>query len=413
MEGSVWRQMGSLHLGLGEDHGQVKDEEAEAVIIGGMVLDIHATPSVPPNPRTTTPGKVHYILGGVARNVAECMSKLGARPYMISALGLDMAGNLLLEHWKSAGLSIEGIQRHQDIETAVVSNIFDVKGELAAAVASVESIEKFLTPQWIQQSNCIIHSAPVVMVDANLTPPALEASCRMAAESGIPVWFEPVSVAKSKRIVSVVEHITFASPNEDELIAMANALSGPDFFHPIERDNQRTKCSTESLFQMLRPAIFVLLEKGIKIVVVTLGSDGVFLCSKGVPRFIRNRSKRNKPHVSSDSLYRVVNSSCPPDRFFKASTFEGRSNLFAIHFPALPASVVRLTGAGDCLVGAALACVCAGLDVIQSLAVGIAAAKAAVEAETNVPPEFNMAKITDDARSVYFATKMMFCQSML
>lgn len=33
--------------------------------------------------------------GGVARNVAECMSKLGAKPYMISALGFDMAGNIL------------------------------------------------------------------------------------------------------------------------------------------------------------------------------------------------------------------------------------------------------------------------------------------------------------------------------
>ncbi|GAY66543.1 hypothetical protein CUMW_249520 [Citrus unshiu] len=36
---------------------------------------------------------VNYVLGGVARNVAECMSKLGAKPYMISALGLDMAGD--------------------------------------------------------------------------------------------------------------------------------------------------------------------------------------------------------------------------------------------------------------------------------------------------------------------------------
>lgn len=83
---------------------------------------------------------VHYMLGGVARNVAECMSKLGTRPYMISAVGHDMAGKLLLEHWKSAGQCVEGIQRHQEIETAVVSNIFDVKGELAAAVASVEAI---------------------------------------------------------------------------------------------------------------------------------------------------------------------------------------------------------------------------------------------------------------------------------
>ncbi|CAL5331420.1 unnamed protein product [Camellia sinensis] len=53
--------------------------------------------------------KVHYILGGVARNVAECMSKLRTKPYMISVVGLDMArGNLLLEHWKSARLSLDG-----------------------------------------------------------------------------------------------------------------------------------------------------------------------------------------------------------------------------------------------------------------------------------------------------------------
>ncbi|KAL7002727.1 hypothetical protein U1Q18_003883 [Sarracenia purpurea var. burkii] len=158
--------------------GQVKDVEAEPVIIGGMVLDIHATPSIPANPRTTTPGKVQYILGGVARNIAECMSKLETVPYMISAVGLDMAGNLLLEHWKSAGLSLEGIRRHQDIETAVVLNIFDVKGEVAAGVARVEAIEKFVTPDWIQQFNWNIRSAPVVVVDANLSPPALEASCR-------------------------------------------------------------------------------------------------------------------------------------------------------------------------------------------------------------------------------------------
>ena len=36
--------------------------------------------------------QVHYVPGGVARNIAECMSKLGSKPYMISALGLDMAG---------------------------------------------------------------------------------------------------------------------------------------------------------------------------------------------------------------------------------------------------------------------------------------------------------------------------------
>ncbi|KAL9417254.1 hypothetical protein AB3S75_040268 [Citrus x aurantiifolia] len=80
-----------LHKVLLTSRQLQKQEAAEPVIIKGMVLDIHATP-FPANRRTTTPGKVNYVLGGVAKNVAECMSKLGAKPYMISALGLDMAG---------------------------------------------------------------------------------------------------------------------------------------------------------------------------------------------------------------------------------------------------------------------------------------------------------------------------------
>ena len=42
---------------------------------------------------------------------------------------------------------------------------------------------------------------------------------------------------------------------------------------------------------------------------------------------------------------------------------------------------VRLTGAGDCLVGGKLASICARLNFMQSVAFGIAAARAAIEAE--------------------------------
>ena len=36
----------------------MKDVEADPVLIGGMVLDIQATPSISAKPKTTTPGKV-------------------------------------------------------------------------------------------------------------------------------------------------------------------------------------------------------------------------------------------------------------------------------------------------------------------------------------------------------------------
>uniref|UniRef100_A0A2P2JQR2 Ribokinase isoform X1 n=1 Tax=Rhizophora mucronata TaxID=61149 RepID=A0A2P2JQR2_RHIMU len=389
-----------------------QEEEADPVVIGGMVLDIHATSAIPPSPRTTTPGEVHYVLGGVARNVAECMSKLGTRPYMISAAGIDLAGNLLLEHWISSGLSTEGIRKHQDIRTAVICNIFDTNGELAAAVASVEAIEKFLTPEWIQQSNGNISSAPILMVDANLNPHALEASCHLAAESNVPVWFEPVSVVKSRRIASIAKYVTFASPNEDELIAMANALSSRDIFDPFEKDNSK-KCSTELLFEMLQPAILVLLEKGIKVVVVTLGADGVFLCCRR-PNLMRLSVERTKKFKSRQQLYDMVASNCLPIRYFGNTNTTGEgSDIFAVNFPSLSVSVVKLTGAGDCLVGGTIASLCSGLDIMQSVAVGIAAAKNAVESETNVPSVFNLAKIAGDAGLIYSAARILLPLSIL
>ncbi|XVF01441.1 hypothetical protein REPUB_Repub04eG0089500 [Reevesia pubescens] len=388
---------------------QMKDGDAEAVVIGGMVLDIQATSSVPPHPRTTCPGKVHYVQGGVARNIAECMGKLGADPFMISALGFDIAGNLLLEQWNSAKLPTEGIRKHQDIKTPTVCHILDVTGEVAAGVASVEAVETFLTPEWIQKFRHKIHSAPILMVDANLSPPALEASCRIAAESNIPVWFEPVSIVKSKRIAPVVKYITFASPNEDELIAMANALSSEHIFRPIERN----KCSMDTLFQILKPAIWLLLEKGVKFLVVTIGSDGVLLCSKGEPSFWRIGPEKTKRHGFSEQLFETVTSSFPSNWYSDARVLERNPYFLGVHFPALPASVVRLTGAGDCLVGGMLASICAGLDVMQSVAIGVAAAKASVEVERNVPSQFSLAKITGDARMVYSAAKVLPNQSKL
>ncbi|XP_047309271.1 pseudouridine kinase [Impatiens glandulifera] len=386
------------------------DEKGEPVIIGGMVLDIHATPSVPADLCTTTPGKVEYMLGGVARNIAECMSKLQTKPYMISAVGVDVAGNILLDNWKSSGLSIEGIQRCKSIGTAIVSNTFDVKGELVVGVASLEVIEKFLTPEWIKHFNSNICSAPIIMVDANLSPRALEMSCQMAAKAGVHVWFEPVSVVKSRRVVSVAKHISFASPNEHELIAMANALSHEEIFTLNPHDFNGSQNSVESLFQKLKPAIWVLLEKGIEAVIVTVGSNGVFLCSKRGRKFWKSSDKL---HNFDSSLYKLVNSSCGRDHFFGASKFGGDFGFFAMHFPALPASVVRVSGAGDCLVGGTLAALSTGLNIMQSISVGIAAAKTSIEVDANVPSEFSLAKIAEDARTVYFAGKDIFCQSML
>ncbi|XP_056161053.1 pseudouridine kinase-like isoform X6 [Syzygium oleosum] len=291
----------------------------EAVIIGGMVLDIHALPLSPTAPGTTTPGKVHYVLGGVARNIADCMSKLGGKPFFISAVGHDMAGNRLLEHWRSTGCPIE-----------------------------------------------------------------------VAAGDNIPLWFEPVSVAKSKKIAPLVKYVTYVSPNEDELFAMADALSPGKLYCLSKRYKSQKNCPPESLIKMLKPAIILLLEKGVKIVVVTIGAQGVFLCSKEGSILTRTVVEKPQPLGVSSELHRLISPNCPSHKFHDVRQIEGTSHLFALQLPGLPASVKKLTGAGDCLVGATLASMCEGLNIIQAISVGIAAAKATVEADSNVPLTFDL-----------------------
>ncbi|XP_072992333.1 pseudouridine kinase isoform X2 [Typha latifolia] len=364
MENSAQRRLESIarHLLLPQiptrnlRRNPLSAAEPSPVIIGGMVLDIHASPYAHPSPGTTTPGKVQYVSGGVARNVAECMSKLGSKPFMISVVGQDMAGDLLLRYWKSAGLSTEGILQLPGATTPVVSNVFDCSGELAAAVASVEAVETYLNPEWICRFQHNICTAPVLMVDANLSPQSLQISCQVAARSGIPVWFEPVSVTKSTRIASVIDY------------------------------------------------------KGIKLLLVTLGSDGVFLCCREGLSFMKDHLKRTTTGFTRQ-LHELLKEACPIEQCISSiETGQKSFRSCAFHFPALPASVVSLTGAGDCLVGGILASVAAGLDVMQSVAVGIAVAKAAVEAETNVPTKFCSTNVADDAKRILSAAQPLWLE---
>lgn len=171
---------------------------------------------------------------------------------------------------------------------------------------------------------------------------------------------------------------------------MATVLSPQTKFENINLEEiKEMVLPVEDLFHMLKPAIFTLLDKGIKLLLITLGSNGLFLCHHRNMDFLKQNSISN---FTADrflgQLYQEVNSI-----HYNGSFAKGSSEFCAFHFPAIPAEVISVIGAGDCLVGGTLAGICAGLDVQRSVAVGVVAAKAAVESENNVPDKFFMTNI--------------------
>eukprot|EP00897_Mesotaenium_endlicherianum_P010216 jgi/Mesen1/9222/ME000591S08538 len=187
---------------LSSQHTKGGGARALPVVIGAMVLDVKAScgEGTQLQRGTTAPGKVRYIHGGVARNVADCMASLGAPPLLISVVGLDAAGEALLAHWRTQGLPTHGVRQVVDVATPVVSAVFDQHGEMSAAVADVSTLEQHLTPQWVGQFARDIQTAPVVMLDANLSPAVLALASRRELFSAA----RP-AVASSMRVLSLFQ----------------------------------------------------------------------------------------------------------------------------------------------------------------------------------------------------------------
>ena len=125
-----------------------------------------------------------------------------------------------------------------------------IGGEVAAAVADVELLERELTRQLVRRHLPAIRSARALLLDGNLRSPViavrgahvhivgaptlqlcpcartqpvwcLQEACAAAAGAGVPVFFEPVSAAKAMRAAPSLHSIAFLSPNMAELAALA------------------------------------------------------------------------------------------------------------------------------------------------------------------------------------------------
>ena len=83
--------------------------------IGAANIDVHGKSRVPIVMRDSNPGHLRTSAGGVTRNVLENLARLGVRTKLISAVGADLYGEMVLRSSASAGIDISGVVG--DLET--------------------------------------------------------------------------------------------------------------------------------------------------------------------------------------------------------------------------------------------------------------------------------------------------------
>jgi pseudouridine kinase len=190
--------------------------EPLVVVVGGANVDVKARTAAALVPATSNPGTVVRTPGGVGRNVAENLARLGSRVALVSTVGSDPDGDWLLEETAAAGVDVSPVLRGG--RTGRYVAVLDADGDLVAGVSDMAATDA-LGPDVLDHD--LLRSAALVVVDGNLPATTVDAVLAL----GVRVVIDPVSVAKARRIsplLSGIRPVFAITPNQDELAALGS-----------------------------------------------------------------------------------------------------------------------------------------------------------------------------------------------
>lgn len=240
--------------------GYVLSEQPSVVVVGGANMDVKARSGRSVVPGTSNPGAATMSAGGVGRNVAENLARLGTRTHLVAAVGADALGDQVLSATSGAGVHVEHVRRSA-AATGTYTAVLDADGELVVAVSAMAATDE-LAPEQVDAARDLIATAALVVLDGNLSTPTLAFALDLATAAGARVVLEPVSVPKAAALTPLVtpERPLYAvTPNRDELAALTDL--------PTRTDRQVAK------------AVAALHDRGVEVVWVRLGASGSLLSS--------------------------------------------------------------------------------------------------------------------------------------
>ncbi|XP_012554630.1 uncharacterized protein LOC100197220 isoform X1 [Hydra vulgaris] len=255
-------------------------ENKRPVVIGGSVFDIVSkAKNVDSKAETKSPGNIYQGYGGVARNIAECLTRLGTNPFLISTVGLDDFGEMMIANMQKINMDTSGVMRSKK-STACYSAMLNKNGDLLMGVGDMD-INEELTPITIEKYEGVIQKAPIVIMDANSKHETIQTVLLMCKKHNVPVWFEPTSVSKASVAFSTKSklHINFASPNFNELKAIHTTLSTKKK-HPVLQERKFSE--DVSLNEVINNCVHYADEcaQYVNNLIVTLGKHGVLVLTR-------------------------------------------------------------------------------------------------------------------------------------
>lgn len=191
--------------------------------LGAAHLDRRGRTFAPAVPGTSNPGSLTDEPGGVARNVAENLHRLGCRVSLCSRVGNDSAGRRILT---GSPFDVSLVTVSSTSPTASYTAILDPAGELIIGLADMAIYDE-LTPEVLAPAlSRLEQQCGFWFLDANLPAATLAWLLDHAAAT---IAVDAISVAKSARLSGLLPRIPYLFCN----LAQAASITGqPPFADP-------------------------------------------------------------------------------------------------------------------------------------------------------------------------------------
>jgi len=257
------------------------------VVVGSSNTDmIIKMPRIPKPGETVLGGEFSTAPGGKGANQAVSAARAGGQVFFVARVGDDMFGEQAVEGFIQDGVDVENIIRDKNAPSGVAFIFVDKEGENSIAVASGANAN--LSPADIYAVDDVISSSAVLLMQLEIPIETVEAAVETAVEiaggHGIQIILNPAPARALGD--NILKHISILTPNESE----AELLTG------IKVEDEKGASEAAN----------VLLAKGVRTVIITLGSSGAYVACSDFKSIIPGFSVRAEDTTAAGDVFNGV-----------------------------------------------------------------------------------------------------------
>ena len=236
----------------------------QVYVIGGANIDISGKANASLKLKDSNPGKVVLSFGGVARNIAENLARLGIPVIFVSAFSDDTLSVTMLKDLNTLKIDTSNSLIVKKATTSTYIALLNKDNDMEVAISDTTILKK-LDKKHLQPIISKIKSKDILVLDTNLDPLALDYIFKNCKGK---IFVDPISTTKSNKIKPYLNKIYSIKPNVFEAETIIN--------NKISNKKDVSKAAIK------------INQKGVNKTFISLGKLGAYGFVDGIGEFVQS-----------------------------------------------------------------------------------------------------------------------------